>query len=175
MSTVHPAPASVSEAVAAATAGGPGSLKVTTEALLNARNILQTEYDRLNDLLRRYEARLVVKDCGPDPVSPYASAGFNEKISLIVQEANTYVQSLRGAAAQLDETVRGYGATDEQIKVSFDAFQKSHPASAQPVSALPSGPFDPAANLRQYTQVRTPGDLSPLANHPPSGPADAPR
>jgi hypothetical protein len=180
MSTVHPAPASVSEAVAAAIAGGPGSFKVTTEALLNARNVLQTEYERLSGLLSRCSTELVVRDCGADPVSSYASAGFNEKIGLIVRQANAYVLSLRDAAAQLEQTVRGYGATDEQIKASFDAFQKNQAASAQPASAWPdlmalSDPFEPAASLRHYTPVRTPADLAPLANHPPPAPASGPR
>ena len=175
MSTVHPAPASVSEAVAAAIAGGPGSFTVSTEALLNARNVLQGEYNRLSELLVTYESRLVVRDCGTDPVSPYASAGFNEKIGLIVAQANAYVLSLRDAADQLAETVRGYGATDEQITASFDAFQKNQAASARPATALAdmralSDPFDPAASLRQYTPARTPADLAPLVNHPPSGP-----
>ena len=180
MSTMHPAPASVSEAVAAAIAGGPGSFQVTTEALLQARNVLRAEYDRLNVLLRRYETRLVVRDCGTDPVSPYASAGFNEKIGLIVAQANAYVQSLRDAADQLDETARGYGATDEQIKASVDAFQKNQAASARPAPALVDGralsdPFDPAAGLRQYIPARTPAELAPLANHPPPAPASGPR
>jgi hypothetical protein len=181
MSTVHPAPASVSEAVAAALAGGPGSFTVSTEALLRARNVLQTEYERLSGLLSRCSTTLVVRDCGTDPVSSYASVGFNEKIGLIVAQANAYVQSLRDAADQLDETVRGYGATDEQIKASFDAFQQNQAASARPASALPdlmmapSDPFDPAASLRQYTPARTPADLAPLVNHPPSGPASGPR
>jgi hypothetical protein len=181
MSTVHPAPASVSEAVAAAIAGGPGALKVSTEALLNARNVLRGEYNRLSELLVTYESRLVVRDCGTDPVSSYASAGFNEKIEPIVRQAHAYVLSLRDAADQLDETVRGYGATDEQIKASFDAFQKNQAASARPASTLPdpmmapSDPFDPAASLRQYTPVRTPAELAPLANHPPPAPASGTR
>ncbi|HZD14460.1 MAG TPA: hypothetical protein VE196_04905 [Pseudonocardiaceae bacterium] len=161
MNAVHPAPASVSEAVTAATAGGPGSFQVRTEALLQARNVLQAEHDRLSDLLVTYSNALVVKDCGPDPVSRYASAGFNEKIGLIVQQATAYVQSLKDAADQLDHTVRGYGATDEQISASFDTYTNSHPASPRPASA-------------QYTPARTPGDLPPLANHPPPGPG-APR
>jgi hypothetical protein len=154
---------------------------VSTEALLRARNVLRAEYDRLSELLRRSEARLVVRDCGTDPVSSYASAGFNEKIDRIVRQAHAYVLSLRDAAAQLDETVRGYGATDEQIKASFDAFQQNQAASARPASALPdlmmapSDPFDPAASLRQYTPPRTPADLALLANHPPPAPASGPR
>jgi hypothetical protein len=176
MSAVHPAPASASEAVAAATASGPGSIKVTTEALLQARNVLQTEHIRLSGLLRIYQGDLEVKDCGADPVSPHASAGFNEKIGLIVQQATAYVQSLKDATDQLDKTVRGYGATDEQIKASFDAFQKTHAGSSHQMA--PASPFDPASSLRQYTPdtpARAPGDLRPLVDHPMPGPAGGPR
>jgi hypothetical protein len=176
MSAVHPAPASASEAVTAANLGGPGSIKVTTEALLQARNVLQTEHDRLSGVLRTHSDTLVVNDCGPDPVSPFASAGFNEKIGLIVAQATAYVQSLKDATDQLEETVRGYGATDEQIKSSFDAFQKTHAATAHQMA--PTSPFDPAASLRQYTfdtPARAPGDLRPLVDHPAPGPAGGPR
>jgi hypothetical protein len=179
MSAVHPAPASASEAVAAATANGPGSIKVTTEALLNARNVLQTEHDRLSFLLGSTPTHWV-QDCGPDPVSPHASAGFNEKIGLIVQQANAYVQSLKDATDELDHTVRGYGSTDEQIRTSFKAYQNSGPASAQPASALrwpmaPTNPFDPAASLHQYMPATTPGDLRLPTDHPAPGPAGGPR
>ncbi|HZD15560.1 MAG TPA: hypothetical protein VE196_10665, partial [Pseudonocardiaceae bacterium] len=97
----------------------------------------------------------------------------------IVQQANAYVQSLRDATDQLDQTVRGYGATDEQIKASFDAFQNTRPVTAPPATASPdltalSDPFDPAASLRHYTPARTPADLGPLANQPPPGPASGP-
>ncbi|HEY4008099.1 MAG TPA: hypothetical protein VGM60_23365 [Pseudonocardia sp.] len=175
MSAVHPAPASASEAVAAATAGGPGSFKVTTEALLNARNIIQTEYDRLSERLNRYSSDLVVQDCGTDPVSPHASAGFNEKIGLIVHQANAYVQSLQDAIKQLDHTLHGYDTTDDQIRASFKAYQDNHPTAAQPASALPKpmapiNPLDPAASLRQYIPAITPGDLRPPTAHPAPGP-----
>ena len=173
MSAVHPAPASASEAVTAANLGGPGSIKVTTEALLNARNILQNEHDRLNGLLGTYQGDLVVNDCGPDPVSPHASAGFNEKIGLIVQQATAYVQSLKDATDQLDKTVRDYGATDEQIKASFDGFQQTQ--AAPPLQMTQTSPFDPTSSMRQYARTRAPGDRSPLADHPAAGPAGGPQ
>ncbi|HEY4008101.1 MAG TPA: hypothetical protein VGM60_23375 [Pseudonocardia sp.] len=166
---MHPAPTSASEALTAANLGGPGSFQVTNEALLNARNILQTEYDRLRRLLRTYSNTLVVQNCGPDPVSPYASAGFNEKIGLIVQQAEAYVQSLRDATDQLDQTVRGYGTTDEQIKASFDAFQKTQ--AAPPLQMTQTSPVDPMSSLRQYAQTRAPNGQNPMTDHPAPGPA----
>ena len=149
---------------------------MTTEALLQARNVLQTEHDLLSGLLRTYQGDLVVNDCGTDPVSPHASTGFNEKIGLIVRQATAYVQSLQDATDQLDHTLHGYETTDEQIKTSFEAYKQSHPASTQsPDTVRPTSPFDPAASLRQYTPSRQPGDLSPLANHTAPGPAGGPR
>lgn len=128
MTEIPHAPMSAGDAVRAANLGAPGSTKVTIEALLNARNILQARFEYMNKLIHRAQFDLVVPLCGSDPVSPYAAKGFNDKIQAMLTEMKKFVKSLGEAAEILDQNAKSYGATEEQITASFQSFSKSRGA-----------------------------------------------
>ena len=96
------------------------ALQVNRDTVLKARAALLTEAHRLDtELSRSYQAYQGVGLCGRDPVSPEASAAFNERIDALVQGCFDYNRRLAAAAHTLDATAREYGYTDEEIAQSF--------------------------------------------------------
>ncbi len=95
-------------------------LQVNRDNVLQARNILLAEADRLDDELNKVMRRdLHIGDCGGDPVSPNATLGFNQRIDVLVGQCRQYNEDLRQAARELDVTARTYGWTEEEIAASF--------------------------------------------------------
>jgi len=109
---------------AQALAGSLDGLRVNRANVLQVRNALKAESDRLGDLMQVNGSMLHVGECGPDPVSGPAASQFNAKIQAMVAQCNSYVQALHDAADALEQTARTYGYNEEHIAASFDAFQR---------------------------------------------------
>jgi len=105
--------------------------------VLQVRNALKAESDRLGDLMQVNGPMLHVGECGPDPVSGPAAGQFNAKIQAMVAQCSGYVQALHDAADALEQTARTYGYNEVQIAASFDAFQERAAAPADPMPASP--------------------------------------
>ena len=96
------------------------AVQVNRDNVLQARKILLAEADRLDlELARKLARPYHIGDCGADPVSPEATAAFNQRIDTLVGHCRQYNQDLREAAKALDATARSYGWTDEEIAASF--------------------------------------------------------
>ncbi|HWN33893.1 MAG TPA: hypothetical protein VNP03_14180 [Pseudonocardia sp.] len=106
-----------------------GGLAVTPDNVLRVHNALKAEAVRLGNLMLAYAPMLHVGECGSDPVSGPAADQFNTKIRALVDQCTGYAKALDDAATALGRTARTYGHNEAQIAASFDAFQRSHPAS----------------------------------------------
>jgi hypothetical protein len=96
------------------------AVQVNRDNVLQARNILLAEADRLDlELNRLIGGNYRIRDCGEDPVSVDATTGFNQRIDDLVGQCKRYNEDLRQAARALDATARSYGWTDEEIAASF--------------------------------------------------------
>lgn len=96
------------------------SLRVNRETVLQARNALLAEADRLDDAVltaQRKGTRIGL--CGGDPVSVDAMAAFNERIDALLDGCLAYNRDLRTAAHALDDTARAYGHSEDEIATSF--------------------------------------------------------
>jgi hypothetical protein len=96
------------------------ALRVNRDTVLQARAALLAEAERLDRGLVEHRRTFAgVGLCGRDPVSPEASAAFNERIDTLIQSCLSYNHELRASAAALDATARDYGYTDDEIAASF--------------------------------------------------------
>lgn len=107
------------------------AMSVTPANVLQIRNALQAESDRLGAKLKLHQPTLRVGEPGTDPVSGPAAAAFNAKIASLVDNCWAYVQALSDAAETLRATARAYGYTDGQITASFEAHPAAPPGSSR--------------------------------------------
>jgi hypothetical protein len=98
-------------------------LQVNRDNVLQVRNALKTEFDRLRRLMALHAPMLRVGECGPDPVSGPAALLFNDKVQALTGQCTGYVEALGDAADALEQTARAYGYNEGQIVASFTAFQ----------------------------------------------------
>ena len=103
-------------------------VRVTPENVLQLRNALAAEVDRLSATLQLRERALHVGECGKDPLSRPVADAFNQKIQSLVTQMQAYVRELSGARDALHETALTYGHTEDQVRQSFDAFRATLPA-----------------------------------------------
>lgn len=96
------------------------NLQVTPENVLDVRNVLLTEADRLRTFggQNMMMAQLVGR-CGGDPISDEAQAAFSQRIGVLVQQCQQYSDQLRDAGNALDAVAKQYGYSEEQIESSF--------------------------------------------------------
>jgi hypothetical protein len=113
------------------------ALRVTPENVLLIGNALQAEAILLNGRVRQARADTVVREPGRDPVSVDAVPRFNAKITDLLTECQVYVNALAEAAAQMAQTARRYGHTEQEITDSFTRYQieNTPPTIAPPMSA----------------------------------------
>ena len=104
-----------------------GALQVTPENVLLIGNALQAEAILLNGRVRQARADTVVGEPGRDPVSVDAVPRFNAKITDLLTECQVYVNALAEAAAQMAQTARRYGHTEQEITDSFARYQIENP------------------------------------------------
>ena len=97
-------------------------LQVTPANVLQVRNALRGETERLGQLLVRYDGALPVQPHAADPVSVAAAPLFNEKIAALRQQCQGYVDALSQAGLELERTAREYGQAEQQIQQSFDSY-----------------------------------------------------
>ena len=143
-------------------------MQVTPENVLQIRNVLKAEANRLADVIAVNEFRLHVDLCGGDPVSRNAADGFNAKIKRLLDQCNGYVRALRTAAVALERAAANYGHSEEEIENSFDKFRPEHPAEWSAALTAPSEYSSTASVLRPYLPSpvgpRTPDEWSPLVH-----------
>ncbi|HWN34406.1 MAG TPA: hypothetical protein VNP03_16770, partial [Pseudonocardia sp.] len=109
--------------------------------VLQVRNALKAESDRLRRLMALHAPMLQVGECGPDPVSAPAAGLFNAKIRAMVAQCNGYVRALGEAADALGQTAQSYGYNEGQIAASFQSYedgQRSAPPAADPPAMAPN-------------------------------------
>jgi len=106
-------------------------LQVNRDNVLQVRNALKTESDRLGDLMLFHGPMLHVGECGPDPISIPAAASFNAKVEALANQCRLYVRTLGEAAGELAETARTYGYTEEQIEASLTAVENRSPRGSR--------------------------------------------
>ncbi|HEX4249367.1 MAG TPA: PE domain-containing protein [Pseudonocardia sp.] len=95
-------------------------LQVSRENVLEVRSVLLGEADRLLDSIRSASSRRGwVGPCGGDPVSAEASAAFDARIRLVLEQCQRYALELKRAGDALDQVARGYGYTDAQLAASL--------------------------------------------------------
>jgi hypothetical protein len=98
-------------------------MKVTPENVLQLRNAMDAEVERLFDLLRRHQVNLRVGECGTDPLSRPVADAFNRKIQGLVDQTNAYITELSGVRDALHQVAVSYGHTESDISASFSAFR----------------------------------------------------
>ncbi|MGI8817131.1 MAG: hypothetical protein ACR2G2_18125 [Pseudonocardia sp.] len=108
---------------AAATAGSFDALgmSVTPENVLIVHGVIREEVARLRaavDVFKR-DHGLGMPRLGDDPVSPYASQGFNEATTHLLGNCEADIADLRRLADGLADAARDYGKTEDEIKASF--------------------------------------------------------
>ena len=99
-------------------------MQVTPANVLQVRNALRGEAQRLGDLLRAHDYTLTVRP-GTDPVSRPAAELFNEKMALRKQYQE-YVNALQRAGQALEQTARAYGHSEQDIRDSFATYVDAH-------------------------------------------------
>jgi hypothetical protein len=129
-------------------------MRVTPENVLQLRNALAAEVDRLSASLKQREYALRVGECGKDPLSRPVADAFNQKIQSLVTQMQAYIRELAGARDALHQTALTYGHTEAQIGHSFDVFQ---------TNTLPAV----YAQVATERQQRLPGRLQELTAPPP--------
>jgi hypothetical protein len=102
-------------------------LQVNRDNVLQVRNALKAEFDRLGDLMLFHGPMLHVGECGPDPISIPASFSFNTKVEALANQCRGYVRALGEAANELAETARGYGYTEQHIEASLTPLENGRP------------------------------------------------
>ena len=103
------------------------ALRVTPENVLLIGNALQAEAILLGEKIYRAMGETVVREPGRDPVSVDAVPRFNAKITNLLTECQVYVNALAEAAAQMAQTARRYGHTEQEITDSFTRYQIENP------------------------------------------------
>lgn len=98
-------------------------MQVTPENVLQIRNALRGEAQRLGDLLRLHDYNLTVRPPGGDPVSGPAAELFNEKIAAVKKQCVGYINMLDEAGLTLEQNARAYRYTDHEIKDSLAAYK----------------------------------------------------
>jgi hypothetical protein len=109
-------------AQASAQLSGMG-MRVTPENVLQLRNAMDAEVERLFNLLRRHQVNLRVGECGTDPLSRPVADVFNRKIQSLVDQTNAYITELSGVRDALHQVAVSYGHTEADIGASFRAFK----------------------------------------------------
>ena len=94
-------------------------LQVDRDTVLQARNALLSEVERLRKSLIINGHGRINELCGGDPISPYAKDAFNDRIDALMEGAHIYVDELALAVRALEDAARRYGYTEDQIAGSF--------------------------------------------------------
>lgn len=113
---------------------------VTRENVLEAYKLVQTEYDKLGEIVAQNAPKLEIDLCGDDPVSHDAQRVFNPRLSELRTQSTTYVDGLAEIAQKLQSSARAYGYTEDQIKASLtSAATRPGPSNSAPIG--PGGPL----------------------------------
>jgi hypothetical protein len=95
-------------------------LQVDPHNVLRVRSVLLTEAEKLLDAVTRAMSEQPWVDlCGADPVSGEASAAFNARIKILIDQCRQYALQLEHAGHSLDRIARNYGCTEAEILASF--------------------------------------------------------
>jgi hypothetical protein len=138
-----------------------GAMQVTPANVLHIRNALLAESRLLSGKVEMATSGVQVGEPGLDDVSRQASGGFNDKISALMNQCHAYVDALKAAAVELEQTAKGYGHTEDQINASFAKFQLDNP----PPNSVPTSPSAPGPAMLSFAQS--------LASAEPSQPQPA--
>jgi uncharacterized protein YukE len=92
-------------------------MSVTPENVLGVHAVIQQEVQRLTDAVYKFKSDHAegMPLLGGDPVSPYASRGFNEVTEQLLRGCQADIDDLQRLADGLAQAARDYGKTDADI------------------------------------------------------------
>lgn len=134
-------------------------MQVTPETVLQIRNVLLGEAQRLQNAFR-WEARNVqVGPPGGDPISGrWANVTNKDKILPLLAEYRSHADAFNQAGEKLRQTALRYGHTEQEIADSFKKFLKANQATW-------------GQRLQQdAAEAALPPRIRDLVEHPPSQP-----
>jgi hypothetical protein len=154
-------------ASAVAALGKFGDMQVTPETVLGVYGVVAEEVTRLRTSVQRFQivyGQAGVPPLGGDPVSPYASKGFNTATAQLVTKCNSAVADLKTVADGLAEAARAYGKTEDQIKAAFDP-GLYHYKQAPVTPSTSDAPAAARTSLDPAPAQRSRSDLMPGGAH----------
>jgi hypothetical protein len=111
------------EAVPTAPAGA--TFTVNHDNVLAAGKVIKTQIDTLNDVVLKNTPALIVEPAAGDLVSQDAARAWNHRLvgadDSYAARIQAYVDSLNNLAAQLKDSAKKYGFSDEDIAATFGA------------------------------------------------------
>ena len=96
---------------------------VTPENVLGIQQVILEEVMRLRASVQTFKNKFQqgMPVLGGDPVSPFASKGFNEATDILLAKCQQDIDGLNEVAAGLADAARAYGKSETEIQASITA------------------------------------------------------